>query len=197
MEFSSFLQAPVLVAVVLVGVLAVILLVRAWPRRAELSPEERDEMARAPMSLSQKGAWCGLLIAFATLLAIAAILASKGAVEYWENDDLRSLVVAIFIGGLIAHSVLPHLFRLRADQSGSIDERERSIESRGPIEQPPAILITLAAWNLMLALRYHDEGAVPMVYLYLIFGSVILVMMITQSFGILLGHWIGQRYGKS
>ena len=36
-----------------------------------------------------------------------------------------------------------------------------------------------------------------MVYLYLIFGSVILVMMITQSLGILLGHWIGQRYGKS
>ena len=36
MEFSSFLQAPVLVAVVLVSVLGVIPLVRVWPRRAEL-----------------------------------------------------------------------------------------------------------------------------------------------------------------
>ena len=62
MEFASFLQVPVLVALILVGVLGAIVLVRVWPRRAERSPEELDEMAGAPMSPSQKGAWCGLVI---------------------------------------------------------------------------------------------------------------------------------------
>lgn len=197
MESFSFLLAPISVGVVLVGALVAVLLVRRWPRRAEVSPEERDEMARAPMSPSQKAAWCGLIIGIATLLTITVILADKGAAEYWENDDLRTLVVAIFIGGVIAHPLVPLLFRLGAVQSGFGDERERSIESRGPLVQPPAILLTLAAWTVTLMFRFREAGAVPMVYLYLMFGSVILVMMITHSFGILLGHWIGQRYGKS
>ena len=197
MQFSSFLQAPLLVFVILLAVLAVILVARAWPRKVELSPEEREEMARAPMSPSQKGAWCGLLIGVATLGAITAILAGKGAAAYWENDDLRLLVVAIFVAGIIAHPLLSNLFRIKAELSGTTDEREGAIESRAPVMQPPAVLLTLAAWNLMLIRRYHDEGTIPMVYLYLIFGSVILVMMITQSLGILLGHWVGRRYGKS
>ena len=124
------------------------------------------------------------------------ILVDKGAAEYWEHDDLRMLVVAIFLGGIIAHPLASYLFQLRAELSGSVDEREAAIQSRAPTIQPPAILLTLAAWLLTLVRRYHDEGAVPMVYLYLIFGSVILVMMITKSLGVLLGHWYGQRYGK-
>lgn len=196
MGFSSLLQAPLLIAVVLLGLLSVVLLARVWSRRADPSPEEREEMACAPVSPSQKGAWWGLLIGVATLSAIGAILATTGAAEYWENDDLRLVVVSIFVGGIIAHPLASNLFRVKAELNESSDEREEAIESRAPIVQPPAILLTLAAWNLMLARRYHDEGAVPMVYLYLIFGSVILVMMITQSLGVLLGHWIGQRYGK-
>lgn len=195
MAFS--LQVPVLGAVIVLGVLGVILLARIWPRRVELSAEEQEEMARAPMSPSQKGAWWGLLIGVMTLVVLTAILVNKGAAEYWENDGLRSLVVAIFIGGIVAHPLLSHLFRLRAVLHRSSDEREEAIVSRASIVQPPAILLTLAAWNLTLTHRYHDEGAIPVVYLYLMFGSVILVMMIAQSLGVLLGHWIGGRYGKS
>ncbi|MCP5115914.1 MAG: hypothetical protein GY953_34230 [bacterium] len=196
MAWSTLFGSPILVTLVLVGVLGVIVLVRVWPRRAATSPEEREEMARAPMSPSQKGAWCGLFVGVATLAVTAGILVDKGAAEYWENDDLRMMVVAIFVAGIVAHPLASYAFQIKAELSGSVDEREVAIQSRAPMVQPPAILVTLAAWNLMLARWYHDEGAVPMVYLYLIFGSVILVMLITQSFGVLLGHWIGQRYGK-
>jgi hypothetical protein len=78
-----------------------------------------------------------------------------------------------------------------------VDEREDAIVSRASIVQPPAILITLAAWLITLTQRYHEQGAVPVVYLYLMFGSVILVLMISQSVGVLLGHRIGGRHGQS
>jgi hypothetical protein len=46
----------------------------------------------------------------------------------------------------------------------------------------------------VLTERFHEQGVVPIVYLNLMFGSVILVTMNAQSVGILLGHWIGGRY---
>ena len=86
---------------------------------------------------------------------------------------------------------------LYAVWQGSVDEREETIVSRASLVQPPAILIALAIWMVSLSERFHDAGAVPVVYLYLMFGSVILVMMIAQSLGVLLGHWMGERHGQS
>jgi hypothetical protein len=59
------------------------------------------------------------------------------------------------------------------------------------VVQSTAVLLALAAWLVGLTQRFHDQGAVPMVYMYLIFGSIILVMMIAQSLGVLLFYWIG------
>lgn len=190
-------QIPIFGTVVMLGVVGVVLLVRAWPRRGPISAEEREEMANAPMSPSQKGAWWGLLIGVVTLAVITAILVTKGAAEYWENDDLRLLVVAIFIGGIVAHPVVSNLFHLKSVWQERVDEREGAIVSRASIVQPPAILITLAVWLITLTERYHEQGAVPVVYLYLMFGSIILVTMIGQSVGVLVGHWLGGRHGQS
>jgi hypothetical protein len=197
MEFASFWQVPILGTVVVLGVVAVVLLIRVWPRRGPVSADEREEMANAPLSPSQKGALWGLLIGLGTLATITAILITKGAAEYWENDDLRLLVVAIFIGGIVAHPLVSNLCHIKSVLKGRVDEREGAIVSRSSIVQPPAILLTLAVWLLILTKRYHEQGAVPVVYLYLMFGSIILVMMTAQSVGVLLGHWIGSRHGRS
>jgi hypothetical protein len=197
MRFLALWQVPLLGTVVVLGIVAAVVLVRVWPRRGLVSAEEREEMANAPMSPSQKGAWCGLLIGVVTFATIAALLVTKGAAEYWENDDLRLTVVAIFIGGIVAHPIVSNLFRITSFLKEHVDEREDAIVSRASIVQPPAILITLAAWLITLTQRYHEQGAVPVVYLYLMFGSVILVLMISQSVGVLLGHWIGGRHGQS
>jgi len=197
MRFLALWQVPLLGTVVVLGIVAAVVLVRVWPRRGPVSAEEREEMANAPMSPSQKGAWCGLLIGVVTFATITAILVTKGAAEYWENDDLRLTVVAIFIGGIVAHPIVSNLFRITSFLKEHVDEREDAIVSRASIVQPPAILITLAAWLITLTQRYHEQGAVPVVYLYLMFGSVILVLMISQSVGVLLGHRIGGRHGQS
>lgn len=194
-EYLAFWQISMLGLVVIFGLIAIAVLVRAMPRREPVSAEERAEMATAPMSASEKGAWLGLLIGVATLAGLATLLTARGVVEYWENDDFRLLVLAIFIVGIVAHAVVANLFTIKSVFDKSIDERESAIVSRASIVQPPAILITFAVWMITLAERFHDEGAVPVVYLYLMFGSIILVLMISQSAGVLLGHWIGRRHG--
>lgn len=197
MEILGFWQVPMVGAVLLIGVMAIVLLARTWPSGRPMSAEERAEMASAPMSPSQKGAWCGLLVGVVTLATTSAIICANGAAEYWENDDLRLLAVMIFIVGIAAHAVVSNIFNIQAIWSKGEDEREGAIVSRSSIVQPPAILITLALWLINLTERFHDQGAVPVVYLYLMFGSIILVMMISQSVGVLLGHWIGGRRGQS
>ena len=195
MEFLSNLVVPLLVAVVLIGVVGAVLVTRAWPRAAQLSPEERDEMARAPMPALQKRAWWGLAIGGVTLAAITAILTTKGAAAYWENDDLRLFVVAIFLGGLFAYVAVVLLALVKEERDGSLDERDQAILRRASTAQSAAILLALAAWLTALPKMFHSEGAVPVVYLYLMFGSVVLVHMIGQSVGILLGYWFAARHG--
>jgi hypothetical protein len=194
--FLAFWQIPMIgTAVVLVAVV-VVLSVRAWSRRGPVSADERKEIASAPMAPTQKGAWWGLLIGVVTLAVLSGILLTKGAAECWENDYLRLVVMGIFIGGIVAHLVMSNRFHITSILQGSMDEREGMIISRASIVLPPAILITLAAWMIMLTERYNEQGAVPLVYLNLVFGSTILVMLIAQSVGVLLGHWIGGFDGQ-
>ena len=56
---------------------------------------------------------------------------------------------------------------------------------------------TLAAWMISLTEHFREQGAVPVVYLYLIFGSVILMNIISQAIGILLGYWMVARRAES
>jgi membrane protein DedA with SNARE-associated domain len=35
-----------------------------------------------------------------------------------------------------------------------------------------------------------------MVYLYLMFGSIVMISFIGQAAGILLGYWFGERFGQ-
>lgn len=195
MEFLSGWFVPLLATVLVFAAVGAVLLVRAWPRAAQLSPEEREEMARAPMPALQRRAWWGLAIGGVTFVAITAILTTKGAAAYWDNDDLRMLVVGIFLGGLFAYIAVVLLALVKEERDGSLDERDLAILRRASTAQNAAIIITLAGWLTALPKMFHAEGAVPVVYLYLMFGSVILVHMIGQSAGILLGYWFAARHG--
>ena len=196
-ELSSMLSVPVLVAVVVLAVVGTVFLVRSWPSRAEVSPEEREEMASTPMAPLQKRAWWSLLIGAVTLGVISAILISEGAAAYWEDDNLRLTVVAIFLGGLVAYVSVLLIPLHKGRTEGGLDERDRAILSRAPHVQSGIMLVTLAAWLVALPKMFHEEGAVPVVYLYLMFGSVVIVTIIGQSLGILLGYWMESRHGQS
>jgi hypothetical protein len=176
--------------VVGLGIVGVALLIRSWPR-PRMTERERREMAETPMPQLKKRAWLGLGIGLATLLITTVLVADRGATVYWEDDSFRLLVVLIFIGGLVAHALSTGLLVYRDERSGGIDERDRAIMARAPLVQSTAVLLALAGWLIWLGQRFHEAGAVPMVYLYLLFGFIILVMMIAQSLGVLLFYWIG------
>ena len=192
---SSILSVPILAAVLAGMLVAVIAVVRAIPPRPELSPEERAEMANAPMSLLAKRAWLGLAISTVTLVVIAVILFTKGAAAYWDNDDLRSLVVGIFLVGMLGYVFAVPVVLAFDEERGRLDERDASILRRAATVQWATVILTLAAWLTALPKMFHSEGAVPVVYLYLMFGSVLLVSLFGQALGILIGNWWAVRRG--
>ena len=184
-----------LLAVVGLGVVAVVLLVRSLPKRGELSAEDRAEMAATPMPPLQKRAWWGLFVTGATLVTISVILIDRGAAAYWDNDSLRLTVVGIFVAGLFAYTgtLLMPLIKGNMQQ---LDERDRMALSKAGAVQSGIVLIALAGWLIVLTERFREQGAIPVVYLYLIFGSIVLVNLMGQSLGILFGYWMGSSNGE-
>lgn len=154
-------------------------------------------MADAPMPSLQRRAWWSLALVVAGLGSITFLIVSKGgAAVYWNDDDLRLWVIGIFIATLLAHTFVLLVPNAVGRESGRFDERAEGVLARAPTAQPVAIILALAAWMIVLAQRFRAEGAVPVVYLYLIFGSILLVSFIGQSVGVLLGYWFGSKHGK-
>lgn len=191
--FSTIWFIPVLLSIVGLGAVGGFLLVRAWPRGAAQTPEERAEMASAPMPPLQKRAWWSLLIGVVTGGTITFLLATNGAVENWDNDGFRLTVTGIFLFGLVLYTVVLLSSVVTGKRDGTFDERDRQILSHSPNAQAAAALLALAAWMICLTEKFREQGAVPVVYLYWIFGSIILVNIIAQAVGILLGYWIVGR----
>lgn len=178
--------APMLASVVLLVAAAALLLARNWPSRPDLSPEEMADLADAPAPKLKRGAWLGLAIGLVSFGTIAAILITQGAATAWQSDALRLAVLGIFTGGLVGSALSTSLVALPTRKS--LDERDRAVLARAPLAQTTLMILGLAAWIIALSERFHDEGAIPVVYLNLIFGSIVLLMMIGQAVGILLGY---------
>jgi len=50
------------------------------------------------------------------------------------------------------------------------------------------VIIQLVAWVISLSESYWDQGQIPVVFLYLIFMSTLIVSTVAQSIGILIGY---------
>lgn len=168
-------------AVLVLGVWTVL---RIRARAVPASAEELVERAALPLTPLQKIAGWGFVIGLAQVGAILAIFLTQGGPSaYWEDDDMRMLVVALFL------SVIPTFGIVRAMLHSRTDERDRPLLSWAGAVQSTLVLITLAAWTAILPKLFHAEGAVPVVYCYLIFGSVFIVHMVSYPLGILLASW--------
>ena len=110
----------------------------------------------------------------------------RGGVNAFNEDlGFRLIVDGLWIGGLVVYLIL---FRTIIGKPGKFDERDKLIMDRAPKVQWMAVIITLVVWVIALSEAYHDVGQVPVVFLFLIFMSSLIVSMIAQSIGILVGY---------
>ncbi len=173
----------------LVAGLAVFVRLRA--DRAPLSPEQRAEWARTPLSPLQKFAWLGLLLGLAEGVGLILYFRHFGGAEtYWEDDATRHRVVGIFLGGMVFQSILMAL------SCRGADERELRLIRAAPQFQAVGLLLGVAAWNVYLGQSFHEQGAVPMVYHYLGFGSLFILYLTTWFAGVLLASRLAPLHAE-
>jgi len=197
MQTSQIWTVPALAIIFALAIAPVYLLVRLWRQRARLTSEERAEIAGAPMTRLQKSAWWGLASAVGTLAITATLLNIYGVDAYWSNDGFRLGVMGIFVAGLVACAISLAVAAGTGGKTTGFDERDRKVLAGAGTWQTAFIIITMAAWLISMGETFHDTHLVPMVYLYLMFGSVILINFVGQFAGVLIGYKLGERFGQA
>jgi len=138
------------------------------------------------MAPLQKRALYGLIFGIVWAVAIIVVFIMRGGVNAFNVDvGFRLIVYGLWIGGLVVYLIL---FRMIMRKSGQFDERDKLIMDRAPRVQWWAVIIALVVWMITLSEVYHDVGQIPVVFLFLIFMSSLIVSMIAQSVGILVGY---------
>jgi hypothetical protein len=194
MEWSQ-VWFPVAILVGVGLIVAMFLFVRTLltTRIPATSPEEREELAHLPMTPLQKRAWVGLLIGLAMTTAIVVVIARVGPVAYFDDDDLRLVVLGLLMTTLASYLVVVVPTGLTAVSKGAPDERDERVLAIAPHIQVAAILVTVASWSAVLTEVYRGEG-IPTGFMYLLFWSVFLAYMLAHSAGILFGYWFARDH---
>jgi len=122
-------------------------------------------------------------------VAILAIFITKGATSWNEDQGMRLIVYALFIVGVVLYGIVLFLTRRKPGQPEVImDERDRVIMSRAPMVQLWAVVVSLVIWTIALTEVYWDQGEIPIVFPQLMFFSILIVNVLAQAIGILIGY---------
>src|SRR5512136_3397503 len=128
------------------------------------------------MTPQQKRAWYGLAIGIVWSLALVAVFVAKGATAFDKDAGMRFTVYALFIAGVLAYVAMLYITGWRMRKEGVlVDERDRLILRKVPVYQMFAVLFTLAGWAIALNEIYREEGQIPVVFVWIMFYSAIIV----------------------
>jgi hypothetical protein len=130
-------------------------------------------------------------LAACLLLAIlgAAIVVHYGPQVYWDSDQVRLTVMGVLMAMLAVFSFVGVRTAYWLRQGDAvIDERDRAVLAGASAGQSGAILVTLAVWQIGLAETFHSTHLVPMVHLYLVFWSCVVMTLLAWLAGIVLGY---------
>ena len=141
------------------------------------------------MAPLQKRAWYGLIIGIVFTIAIITVFIVKGGVATFNEDlGFRVIVDVLWVGMLVANLFVVNLI---IRKQGQVDERDKFIVVRATKVQLLAVIFSLVVWMIGLTEIYWDQGAIPIVFPYLILMSTLIVSTLAQSIGILIGYWRG------
>jgi hypothetical protein len=140
------------------------------------------------MAPLQKRAWLGLGIGVVISAAVLAVLGVKGVTSFYEDDATRWLVTGLVVGLLVAWAGILAPALRSGRLKGRSDERDAAIVRNALYVQLWGVIATMVAWSIALTEVYWDQGTIPIVFPYLIFWSVMMVNVLAQAAGILIGY---------
>lgn len=143
------------------------------------------------MAPLQKRALYSLVIGLALVIILIIFLVAQGDITAFERDmNLRLILYAVLIGVPLIYLILVNLTLRKPTQ---VDERDRLIIDKSHKIQWLAVIFSLTAWTIILTEVYRGQGQVPIVFLNLIFISILIIGILAQSLGILVGYWVINR----
>lgn len=150
----------------------------------ELSPGE--SLPRTPLErLARQILMLGLLL----VILAGAIVVWAGAERFYQDDTIRITVTLLLMAALLV--VAGFAFRAShwaRQRTGPLDERDRAILEHAPAIEGGPMIVALALWVVGLQQTFWGAGAVPLVYLYLVFWSVLMVKAMALPVGVLIGY---------
>ncbi len=145
------------------------------------------------MAPLQKRALLCLVIGLVFTIALITAFALEGDITAFNRDaTLRWITYAALIGVPLTYLILIDLTLRKPTQ---LDERDRLIILKSGRAQWLAAVLSLAAWMIILTEVYQEPRQVPVVFLTLIMISTLIISILAQSLGILLGYWRMNRNG--
>ena len=145
------------------------------------------------MTLLQKRALYSLIIGLVLTVGVVIAMLSQGDIANFDSDSgQRYLLYLVMVGVPLTYLILMNVTLRKPTQ---MDERDKRVIERSSRVQWLAVVFTLVAWTIILTEAYHATGAVPSVFLYVIFMSVLIVSTLAQSAGIIIGYWGMDRHG--
>ncbi len=145
------------------------------------------------MAPLQKRALYTLIIGsiFAIALIVVFLLESD-VTAFNRKETFRWITYAALMGVPLTYLILIDLTLRKPTE---LDERDRLIVERSGRVQWLAVIFSLAAWMVALTEIYQEQRQVPVVFLTLIFISTLIISILAQSLGILLGYWTMNHNG--
>ena len=141
------------------------------------------------MTPLQKRAWLGLGVGVAMSLAILAVFIARGVASFDDDLVLRGITYVVCIGGLLIYAGALRIKRRKSGPSEVlVDERDTEIVRKAAMAQLWAVLLSLFIWAIALTESYWGQKSIPIVFAYLIAISGLIVSILAQAIGILIGY---------
>ncbi len=179
-------------AILLWGVLALVVgiaFIWVMARRAMTPVPPLPPNVELPATPLQRTARWSLGLGVSLSACAAGMLVAYGPETIDANDGIRMVFTLLLLTVVVTLSGTSIWLRARANRDPSLlDERDRAIRDRAPAVQSTTTLLTLAFGTTGLVMHFHDAGAVPINYLFLLFWACLVMNVLGLPLGILIGY---------
>jgi hypothetical protein len=146
------------------------------------------------MTRHQKRAWCDLALSIVWSVTLLPMFIIRGN-DAFHDPGVTRLTLFILIAGGLAFWGVSYLTRPKPGEQVETDERDRLIMSKASKYQHAGVYLNVCLWAIWLWTSYEDEGQVPVMFMWLILLSTMLVSALFRSAGILISYWLAKWGG--